>query len=363
MPVLDPSVDRVLEDAKRICATPAPTFDEARRAELVSAMFAQAGAQPDTDEAGNVVCPFGTREGPATIFAAHLDTVFGLEQPIEIREDPSSGRIHAPGIGDNSLGVAALVHLARRYAERPPSARVVLAATVGEEGLGDLRGAKHLLASVPCHGFVAVEGGTVDSLETAGIGSVRYRITYRGRGGHSWSDRGVPSAAHGLIADAAVFLAQPTPEGAARNIGTLSGGTSINTIAASATLELDLRAEDEQVLAALASAGHDAFARPPAGLRAEVELIGDRPSGAIAPDHPLLAAARRARAQAGLPPAREHASSTDANVAYGMNIPAITVGLTVAANAHRAEEYIETAPLAGGLAALEALAAELGAAG
>lgn len=356
---LPPAAAQVLRDAKRICAVAAPTFAEGRRAALVQDLFAAAGATAYIDDVGNVVAGFGGGEGPAAVLAAHLDTVFGADVTIEIRDQ--AGRIHAPGIGDNSLGVAALLHLARRLAARPPATRVVLAATVGEEGLGDLRGAKHLLATVPCRAFVAVEGGMLDSLETAGIGSTRYRVTYRGPGGHSWSDRGTPSAIHGLIEVAARFLATPAAHGVARNVGTVTGGTSINTIATTASLELDLRAQDARLLGEVAEAARAAFATAPAGLRAQIEIIGQRPSGALAPDHPLLAAARRARQRAGLAPAHEHASSTDANAAYGIGIPALTVGLTSAHNVHRTDEYIETAPVPRGLLVLDLLTEELAA--
>ncbi len=355
-----PSVAQVIDDAKRICACAAPTFAEQHRAALVVTMLAELGLAGQADAVGNILCAFGPPDGRAAVFAAHLDTVFGPDHPSHIDHDEAAGRITAPGIGDNALGVAGLLALARRLKATPPTRRVVLAATVGEEGLGDLRGAKHLASTVPCDAFVAVEGAMLDSIRTAGIGSVRYRVTYRGPGGHSWGDRGTPSALHGLIARSASLLTSSSPPELSRNIGRLSGGTSINTIASEASLELDLRAEDAAILEQGATAAREHFQPAPPGLTAEVELIGERPSGAIAEDHPLLAAARRARAKAGLPPATEGASSTDANAAHGRGIPAITVGLTVGAHAHRLDEYIETAPLASGLAALESLALELG---
>jgi len=285
--------------------------------------------------------------------------VFPAEQAIQIVHDEPRGLIRAPGIGDNSLGVAGLVHLARVLAHTAPSSPIVLAATVGEEGLGDLRGAKALLESTECGAFVAVEGSMIDSIKIAGVGSTRFRVTYRGPGGHSWSDRGTASAIHGLLEAAARFLAAPAPPGLARNIGTIDGGTSINTIAAHATLEVDLRSEDSATLAGGEESAREAFEHPGAGLIAEVETLGRRPSGAIDIDHALLSAARRARQVAGLPPAAEGASSTDANAAYGRDIPAITVGLTVGGNAHRVDEYIELAPLEKGLAALEHLVQEI----
>lgn len=353
----DPDLERLIADAKAICAVPAPTFAEARRAQYVRDALAERGAPAHVDAIGNVVCRLGPDTGDAVVFAAHLDTVFAAEQPIDIVQDAQ--RIAAPGIGDNSLAVAALLALARELTATPPAVPVVLAATVGEEGLGDLRGAKHLLDTVGCRAFVAVEGAMLHSIKHAGVGSTRLRVTYRGRGGHSWTDRGAPSAVHGLIEAAARFLAQPGAAAIARNLGTVHGGTTVNTIAAQATLELDLRAEAPEPLAAAVAQARECFQAPPRGLTAEVELIGERPSGGIAADHPLMAAARAARRHAGLEPATEGASSTDANAAYGRGIPAITVGLTTGANGHRTDEYIDLAPLPAGMAALLQLARAL----
>jgi acetylornithine deacetylase/succinyl-diaminopimelate desuccinylase-like protein len=346
---------RVLRDAIEICSVPAPTFAEERRAALVAGHFHALGAPVSIDDAGNVICALGPQDGEAVVFAAHLDTVFPEDQALTIEGDEHSDRIHGPGIGDNSLGVAALLELARTRVRTPPAQRLILAATVGEEGLGDLRGAKHLLATISCRAFVAVEGAMLDAIETGAVGSTRYRVTFRGPGGHSWGDRGAPSALHGLIEAAARFLAQPVPEGLARNIGRLAGGTSINTIAAEATLELDLRAQHAGMLEHAARSAQDHFGNPPAGLTAEVTVIGQRPSGQITSAHPLLSAARAARTATGLPPAHEGASSTDANAAHGLGIPAITVGITTGAHEHRVQEYINTEPVAAGLAALEHL--------
>ena len=152
---------------------------------------------------------------------------------------------------------------------------------------------------------------------------------------------------------------EPAPTGVARNVGRLEGGTTINTIAAQASLELDLRAEHPEPLAAAAAQARARFCDAPAGLQAEVELIGQRPSGGLPSDHPLLQAARRARHRAALPPAAEGASSTDANAAYGRGIPAVTVGLTTGAHGHRVDEYIDLAPLPGGMRALRHLARDL----
>lgn len=349
---------RLLAEAERICLVPAPTFAEGERAALVRELFAAAGAPAEVDEVGNVVCrlepPSGDDAEAAAVFAAHLDTVFPAEQPLAVRRE--GDRLVGPGIGDNSLGVAALLELARRLVAEPVGRPVVLAATVGEEGLGDLRGAKHLVATVPAAAFVAVEGQMLDSIKTGGIGSLRYRIAHRGPGGHPWGDRGAPSAVHGLVSVAAAFLEEVRSPELVANLGRISGGTSINTVAAEAVAELDLRSEQAATLAAAGRLAEERFGAAPPGLEAEVERVGDRPSGALPAEHPLLEAARRAREAAGLPPAGEGASSTDANAAHGAGIPAVTVGVSTGGNAHRPDDYVDVAPIASGMRALEVLA-------
>ncbi len=352
---------RVIDEGCAVCAVPAPTFAERPRAELVMRLLRDAGAEPRLDSAGNVVAGFGAGiADEAVVLAAHLDTVF--DAGIEIAPRVNGGRLAAPGIGDNSIAVAALVHLARRLRGAPLRRPVTLAATVGEEGLGDLLGARALLAGEPCGAFVAVEGMMLESIAVAAVGSIRLRIAVRGPGGHPWSDRGVPSAVHGLLDPLREALARAQRAGVTANAGVLSGGTAINVIAAEATVELDLRTEDDLLLTEVASRVIAAFAETQPGLETEVTMLGHRPGGRIASGHELLSAARAARADAGLPPAAEIASSTDANAAHGRGIPAITVGITTGANAHRLDEYIDLEPVAAGLAALDSLIDRLAAA-
>jgi tripeptide aminopeptidase len=354
----DSPAARVIADTRRICAMPAPPFAEGPRAELVAYLFGEIGVPARIDETGNVIAAPSGPEGPdAVVFAAHLDTVFAEGTEIAFAE--GDGRLAAPGVGDNSIAVAALLHLARHLQGRTLARPVVLAATVGEEGLGDLRGAKALLDTLDVGAFVAVEGQMLDTLKTAGVGSIRFRVTVRGPGGHPWSDRGTPSAVHHLVDLLAGALGEAHAAGIVLNVGVVRGGTVINAIAGEATAELDLRSEDDGLLRGTAARVEEVLAWSPADLEVTVEPLGRRPGGRVAPDHPLVEAARRAREQAGLPPAEEGASSTDANAAYGRGIPAITVGVTTGGNAHRLDEYIDLGPVAKGLAALEALADDL----
>jgi acetylornithine deacetylase/succinyl-diaminopimelate desuccinylase-like protein len=346
------AVEAVVVDALELCAIAAPTFAEAERAARVRERLAAVGARPLIDAAGSVLARFGPADGPAAVLSAHLDTVFAADTPLAPVRDGE--RLRGPGIGDDALALAALVHLAGRLAATAPARAIVLAATVGEEGLGDLRGARAVLDAIGCDAFVAIEGHGLDTIQTAGIASTRLVASAAGPGGHSWGDRGTPSAVHALVAGLQDAL-RAAGDGHV-NVGVIRGGTSINTIAASAQAEIDLRDADDGALDARAAAVAAALERH--GV--EVRRVGRRPGGATAAGHPLVVAARAARAAAGLPPAEESASSTDANAALGRGLPAISVSLTRGANAHRLDEHVELAPLPAGLAALEHLVGALG---
>src|SRR3954471_12549234 len=307
---LDHAVARLLDETRRICAMPAPPFGEGPRAELVAWLLRESGAPARIDDTGNVIARLGPANGDAVVFAAHLDTVFAAGT--EIRFEETDGRIAAPGVGDNSIAVAALLHLARHLGEMPLTTPVALVATVGEEGLGDLRGAKALLDEMAVGAFVAVEGQMLHAIKTAAVGSVRLRVIVRGPGGHPWSDRGTPSAAHGLVDALSGALAEAHSAGIVLNVGTMRGGMAINAIANEAVAEVDLRAEDDRLLQATAKRVEEVVGWAPDGLETTIEALGRRPGGRPPDDHPLLEAARRARERAGLPPAEEGASSTDA---------------------------------------------------
>lgn len=353
----DSGTEQLLDDACRICAVPAPPFAETERGAYVAECFRHAGAAARIDAVGNVISWFGPADEPAAVFAAHLDTVFPAGTPIEFTE--GNGRISAPGLGDNSVGVAALVHLARFLVGRPVERAIALAATVGEEGLGDLRGAKALVEQVACRAFIAVEGQMLDAITVAGVGSVRMRVRVTGPGGHPWGNRDHANAAHGLIERLATALEELRVPGLALNVNVLAAGTAINVLPDTATAEIDLRCEDGQQLRSAAPRLVEIVSVQEPQLSVQVEQLGHRPGGRIADDDPLLAAARRARAAAGLAPATEEASSTDANAAHGRGIPAITVGVSTGGNAHRLDDYVDVAPIAAGLRSLEALVLEL----
>jgi acetylornithine deacetylase/succinyl-diaminopimelate desuccinylase-like protein len=343
-------LDDLVRDALELCAIPAPTFDEAARAVEVVRRLEALDLRPARDAAGNVLVRLGG-DGPALVVSAHLDTVFPASTPLAPRRE--GGRLLGPGIGDNSVALAALLALARILADEPPERPIVLAATTGEEGLGDLRGIKAVLDGVQATALISLEGHERDELVVEGVASARFRATYRGPGGHSWGDRGRPSAVHALVSAAHEALAAASP--ATVNVGVVHGGTSVNTIAAEAVLEIDLRSVEDAVVEASADRVARALASAPDGVVALVEAVGRRPGGSLPPDSPLLAAAQRARAAAGLPPATLSGASTEANAGFVRGLPSLCVGLTHGGNAHRTDEWIEVEPLADGLAAVVGL--------
>ncbi len=340
--------------ARQISEIPAPTFAEAERAAFVAAQFSDIGLSPQGDEAGNVtVRRAGSGGAGAVLLAAHTDTVFPVGTDLTVRE--SNGRLHGPGIGDNSLSVAALLILPRILdrAGIRTRADLLLCANTGEEGLGDLRGIKQAVATHrdELRAVIAVEGLNLGRVTHQAVGSRRLRITVEGPGGHSWGAFGNPSAIHvlGDIIGAIGRLPVPSEPKTTFNVGMIEGGVSVNTIAPRASLILDLRSIDPSALATVVGQV-DQIVReattPQIGVRSEI--IGDRPAGRLDPDAPLMRAASDALREIGIEPTLD-ASSTDANVPLALGIPAVCIGLTRGAHAHRVDEYIELAPIGRGL--------------
>jgi tripeptide aminopeptidase len=337
---------RCVEDACAICAIPAPTGHEERRAAWVAERLREAGLEPEIDSAGSVIARVGDGEAPVVV-AAHLDTVFAGIDEIAVRREGEV--LRAPGIGDNSLGVAGLLALARRV--QPGARPLVLAATVGEEGLGNLRGARHVVETLKPAEFIALEGGGVGELVTGGVGSARYRIDVTTPGGHSWRDRGAPSALHVLVRVLAGRLAEPGT--ASANVGELHGGAGINVLAPQATATLEFRDPDTAKLdTAAARLGEAVEQATRDGVEIVLTELGRRPGGVTPPDHPLIRDAEDAAAAAGLPRPRATESSTDANAALGAGIAAVTVGLCHSRDAHTPDESVDLALLGPSLRAL-----------
>jgi tripeptide aminopeptidase len=316
-----------------------------------------------TDTVGNLWarCRPGT-DGASTgavVVCAHLDTVFGADVAHGVTADGDT--LRGPGVGDNSVALAALSALAELLpATRRP---VWLLATIGEEGLGDLRGARAAVSSPPepLVAFVAVEGNHLDRVGTVAVGSARFEVTVSGPGGHAWEAASAPSAVHAAAELVGVLAAHAGEVGGARravNVGAISGGEAVNARARGCDLSVDLRADTAAALTALEEAFESACQE--VGRRHRVEItargIGRRPAGRIDTDHPLALAATAGLRSAGRVP-RYTAASTDANAALDAGIAAVTVGITEGGGEHTPAEWITVGPVASGLAALTHLVA------
>jgi acetylornithine deacetylase/succinyl-diaminopimelate desuccinylase-like protein len=356
---MQPIAEQVLDLAIDLQQIPAPTFHEAARADRLQVHFQAAGlSQISRDELGNVyACWPGAGTAAPLVVSAHLDTVFPAGTDLTIRR--AGERVYGPGLGDNALGLAGLLGLAWLL-QGPGQALpgdVWLVGNVGEEGLGDLRGMRGVVERFGAQpiAYLVLEGMALGQVYHRGLGVQRYRITARTAGGHSWVDYGRPSAIHELarLVTRLTALALPAEPRTTLNVGIIQGGTSVNTIAATASLELDLRSTEPAGLHAVVEQALNlvqAANRPEVQVSAEV--IGQRPAGALPGDHPLVRLALEVLA--GLDIARRvNIGSTDANLPLSRGLPAICLGLTRGGGAHTLEEYIEKPPLAQGLMQLE----------
>ncbi len=345
-----------IELALAIQQIPAPTFAEERRAAYVAEHFRALNlADVQIDALHNV---YGRLPGtdptrPAIMVSAHTDTVFDEQTALATRVERD--RIYGPGLGDNSIGVAGLLTLVRalQSLQITPACDLWLVANTREEGLGDLGGMKAAFQRLQdrVSGVVNLEGMAFGHVYHAGIAVRRLHITARAEGGHSWLNFGRSSAIHGIVQLAARITALRPPQSprTTYNIGLLEGGQSINTIAAEAGFWLDLRSEDSATLARFEQevrAQVNGLAR--SDLNFGIEVVGDRPAGRIAADHPLVECALSALAEVGIAGTLEN-GSTDANVPLAAGCPAVTVGITGGGNAHRLDEYIEITPIADGI--------------
>jgi tripeptide aminopeptidase len=350
----------LLELACAIQQVPAPTFQEGPRARYLAQRLQEEGlSRLELDAAGNLLaCIPGAGRRPLVV-SAHLDTVHAdLEHPpLKKGKD----RITGPGIGDNALGLAALVGLARSIDRGPvsPPGDLWLVATVREEGLGNLDG---MQAVVDRFGdqplaYLVLEGIGLRNVFHRGLGVERYRITVQTAGGHPWLDHHQPSAIHELAALVTHLAAIPLPVSprTTLNVGTIRGGTTINTIAAEATIDVDLRSESNTLLQGLAEQVQNlaqAIQRP--SVKTALELIGRRPAGEIPADHPLVLLAKDCLQRIGAQPILGIAS-TDANIPLSRGLPAICIGLTSGNHAHTGQEYIDTHPFKAGFQMLSDL--------
>jgi len=334
--------EHTLKDQVELTEIPSPPFKEAvRAAEFARRLKAAGLAEVHVDNEGNVIAVRkGTaRGGPVLVVSAHLDTVFpeGTDVKVKVKDN----RYAAPGIYDDGRGLASLLSIVRalNQANVHTVGDVMFVGTVGEEGLGDLRGVKALFREHRnVDGFISFDGIDISRVVYLATGSRRLRITYTGPGGHSFSAFGLPSATHALgraIAKIADVHTPDTPK-TTFTVGTLKGGTSVNAIAAEAELGLDMRSNSAEELKKLedrilqiareAAAEENARWNQKDVIKVEVKLLGDRPAGSAPIDSPIVQAARRGVQSVGGEVKAIIASSTDSNLPISLGIPAVTLG-------------------------------------
>ncbi len=348
-------INKILDLAIQVQQIAAPTFEEAGRGKFVLDMFTEEGLSDlQVDSVGNVFARLpGDASAAPLLVSAHLDTVFPAETDLAIRREP--GRIYGPGIGDNSLGVAGLFGLlwSLRQAQIRLPGDLWLVANTGEEGLGDLRGMKAITERFRTDPrmYLILEGMAVGQIYYKAIGVRRYKVTAHVAGGHSWTDYGKPSAIHELaelVTKMTAFRLPANPR-TTLNIGRIGGGTSINTLAPEAWLELDLRSAAADILTDLSHQIEklvQAANRPE--VRFDMQLVGQRPAGEMSVRHPFVRLAESCLREEGIQPSLT-AGSTDANLPLSKGYPALVLGLTHGGGAHTLNEYIATQPLERGM--------------
>ncbi len=350
-----PLLERILNLALQIQHIPAPTFQEAERVRFVSERFKQEVVNDlFTDSTGNVLARRrGGKKGKPVVICAHLDTVFPRDlHKMAVWKDDC---IYGPGIGDNALGVAALFGVLWAFDEIPLSYEgdLWLVGTVCEEGLGNLRGMRSVVDRFggQVRAYIVLEGMALGHIYHRALGARRYRLQVETAGGHSWVNFGNPSAIHHLakLITALDSIQLPSTARTTLNVGVISGGISVNTIAPQAVAEIDLRSESpaclaqltQQVLHLVKESNRD-------GVRVHAELIGYRPAGEIPPTHPLVQFSIESLEQVGIK-AVLNMGSTDANIPLSHGYPAVGIGLTYGEKAHTVHEVIYTPPLRHGM--------------
>jgi CubicO group peptidase (beta-lactamase class C family)/acetylornithine deacetylase/succinyl-diaminopimelate desuccinylase-like protein len=351
------SDEQTLREQIDIAQIPAPPFKEQVRARDFQQRLRQLGLQPTIDSTGNVIAVRkGTGEGPRIVLSAHLDTVFpeGTDLTVQKRGERYYGR----GLADDTRGLVAMLAVLRamQQAEIRTIGDVMFVGTVGEEGLGNLRGVKALLSqNSGIDAFITLEPGAFggDRIGIGSTGSRRWKVTFNGPGGHSSVNFGVASAIHAMGRAIALIsdLQPPVQPRTTFTVGVVSGGTSVNTIASEATMEVDIRSDDatalaafeQEVLAEVDRAVQEENRRwHSQEISAQKELAGDRPAGATPSDSPIVSAARQSYIALQRPAPTHSTVSTDANAAVAAGVPALMLSAGgIAGDLHSPGEWFE----------------------
>ena len=350
---------RFVRELITLTEIPAPPFKEARRAAAYLEMLREAKlTDVETDPEGNVMgVRKGTGNGPMLAVLAHLDTVF--PEGTDVKTKLEGTRLHAPGVGDDTGALALMLSVIRAMdaAKVQTPGDILFVGNVGEEGEGDLRGVKYLLQKGKYRDrikrFISIDGGSQDGIVNGGLGSRRYRVTFKGPGGHSYGAFGLVSPAFAL-GDAMARFSRLQVPGLPRttfNVGVVGGGTSVNSIPTEMFMLVDMRSESpdelkkvdeafQKVVREAVDEENRARSTAEGKIVADVTLIGDRPSGTTATSTYLVQAAAAVARAYGFSPTFE-IGSTDANVPIAMGIPAITIGRGAGGRSHSLDEWID----------------------
>lgn len=350
--------EATMRDQVELTEIPAPPFgEEVRAQEFLRRMEALGVDEAWIDEEGNAIgLRRGTEGDRVVAISGHLDTVFPAETDVTVRVVGDT--LFAPGISDDGRGLATVLAILRAMNASEIRTRddILFIGTVGEEGLGDLRGVKHLFrpGGPQIDAFISVDGTDESGITNMALGSHRYRVTFHGPGGHSWGAFGLANPAHALgramrhLDDMGHAFTADGPR-TSYTVGRIGGGTSVNSIPFEAWMEVDMRSEDQQSLLAMDSVFQAAMTlaldeanqirRDGPPLEVEVEMIGNRPSGDIPPGEPFVQRAIAASRALGVEP-RLGRSSTDSNVPISMGIPSMTLGGGgIGGRAHSLDEF------------------------
>lgn len=358
---LDTNFDRIVADTITLTEIPAPPHGEAERAK---AYFAMLKAEPslsdvEIDAEGNVTAlRKGVGGGPLIVVAAHLDTVFPAGTDVKVRREGDI--LHAPGVGDDTVSLAVILGFVRAMdaAGIKTKADILFVGDVGEEGPGNLRGMRHLFTKGRYAGkisaFISLEPGDDPEITNGGVGSIRYHVTFRGPGGHSYGAFGLvsPGFAMGGAIDRIGQIKVPATPRTTFNVGVLGGGVSVNSIPNTVWMDVDMRSESAEALktldadmkAAIAGgveAENSARNTGRGRVSAEIGVIGERPVGLTSPGDPLVKTAMAAVMASGQTPVLG-ASSTDSNLPMSLGVPAITFSSGFrSGRAHAPDEYVD----------------------
>lgn len=356
----DSHAEAITEEQIQINSIPAPPFGESTRAEYLRQKFAAAGLiNAHLDDEGNCVAlRQGASDTPLLVVSAHLDTVFPQETDLTPRR--VGAKLFAPGIADDACGLVALIAIANalQFCEIETAGSLLFVGTVGEEGAGNLRGVRHLFTKSEWAGrinaFISFDGAGLDRITNGALGSRRYRVEFRGAGGHSWSDFGTANPVHAMARAIARLVSYPVSADPRTtfNVGRIAGGQGVNAIPREASMEVDLRSTDADELLKLdaffrrsvreaadeANVGRRSGTDP---LAVVTEMIGERPGGETAADDPFVKLACGATEAVGGKASLDQAS-TDSNLPISLGVPAITLGGGgTAANSHTPDEWYD----------------------